>query len=333
MSWESASSQLWDKIRRIRHFSFEEVALEVFQYQARHNPLYAKYLELLQVDPTQLTTLEAIPFLPIQFFKNYSVQSGSWEAQRVFSSSGTTGTISSAHLVRTTERYLENTIRGFEYFYGHPRDFCFLALLPAYLEREGSSLVLMAEYFIQQSTYEQSGFYLYNQEELISQLQYCVREKIPTVLLGVSFALWDLAEQFPTDLSEVIIMETGGMKGRRREITRNELHRLFKAAFHSNAIHSEYGMTELFSQAYSKGGGRFFPAPTMKMLGREVTDPFSRVNYGRTGAIDIIDLANLDTISFIATDDLGKIYSDGSFEILGRMDSSDVRGCNLMVYG
>jgi hypothetical protein len=218
----------------------------------------------------------------------------------------------------------------FNYFYGPIEDYCVLALLPAYLERTGSSLVLMAQHFIERSKYPQSGFFLYNYGELIKNIKDCQQRNIPFLLLGVSFALWELSEKFEEDLSGGIIMETGGMKGRRKEITREELHKLFSTSFKVNDIHSEYGMTELFSQAYSKGRGIFYPAPTMKVLTREITDPLTLQKGGKSGVINIIDLANLDTISFIATDDIGRVQADGSFEVLGRMDASDIRGCNLL---
>jgi hypothetical protein len=206
-----------------------------------------------------------------------------------------------------------------------------LALLPAYLERTGSSLVFMADDFMQQSNYPESGFFLDDYAALVRQLIHCREQKIPVLLLGVSFALWDLAEQYPMDLGNFLIMETGGMKGRRRELTREELHGILKEAFQVEHIHSEYGMTELLSQAYSQGEGLFRPAPTMRILSREITDPLQHQQFEKTGVLDIIDLANLDTISFIATDDLGRVYGDGSFEILGRLDASDLRGCNLLV--
>lgn len=331
MSESTDSRQLKAKLQDLSSTNFEDLALEIFRYQARENVLYAQYLELLGVDYHSVNEVRQIPFLPIAFFKTHEVKTGNWSATTIFSSSGTTGQQSSQHAVKALDFYLDNTKSGFEFFYGAVSDYCILALLPAYLERKGSSLVAMADYFIRQSRYKQSGFFLHNLEEVAQQLSYCQQKNIPTLLLGVSFALWDLAEQFPMDLSNVIIMETGGMKGRRREITREELHGILNNAFQTKSIHSEYGMTELLSQAYSKGGGLFNPAPTMKVLTREITDPFAIQQAGKTGVINIIDLANIDSVSFIATDDLGKMYEDGSFEILGRLDASDVRGCNLLV--
>ncbi len=332
MDWKSAGSQLRNKIKGVSEESFEELALAVFKYQAEFNPLYRQYIKLLHLKPEKVDRLHEIPFLPIQFFKSHEIKTGEWAPESWFTSSGTGGSATnSRHAVRSVQEYLDNTIRCFDFFYGKIEEYAVLALLPAYLEREGSSLVLMAQHFIERSKYAQSGFFLYNVEELLERIQQCREAKIPILLLGVSFALWDLAEKYTMDLSGTLIMETGGMKGRRREITREELHGIFRQAFQVEHIHSEYGMTELFSQAYSKGKGLFFPSPTMKILTREITDPLSLQQPGKTGAINIVDLANLDTISFIATDDLGKVYLDGSFEILGRMDASDIRGCNLLL--
>jgi len=232
--------------------------------------------------------------------------------------------------VRSLDDYLRNTRRGFEHFYSAPEQYCILALLPSYLERSGSSLISMAEHFIGRSPYPQSGFFLYNTESLLRIIEVCQKKHIPVLLLGVSFALLELAERGPYDFSGVTVMETGGMKGRRREITRQELHAILGEGFQVEGIHSEYGMTELFSQAYSQGEGRFRPAPTMRVLTREISDPLTPQATGRTGGVNIVDLANLDTISFIATDDLGRVYEGGTFEILGRLDDSDIRGCNLL---
>ena len=319
------------KVESVTPASFDELALEVFQYQAIYNRLYADYIRLLHINPESVKKVAQIPFLPIQFFKTQDIQTGKWEPETLFTSSGTTGPITSRHLVRDLDFYLRNTRRGFEYFYGNLREYCVLALLPSYLEREGSSLVAMANYFIQQSKYDFSGFFLYEQEALISILQKCKRSNIPILLLGVSFALWDLAEQHPMNLEGAIIMETGGMKGRRREIIRSDLHDILERAFHVKTIHSEYGMTELLSQAYAKSNGRFFNSPTIRILTRQITDPLANEKQEKTGVINIIDLANVHTISFIATEDLGRVHEDHSFEVLGRLDASDVRGCNLMV--
>lgn len=324
-----------ERISGVSPATFAAVALDVFQYQATHNLIYAQFLELLRLDPTTVRRLEDIPYLPIELFKRYRLQSSEWEPARTFTSSGTTGAATSRHLLRNEEWYRTNARRAFETQYGPLQGRPVLALLPAYLERTGSSLVFMADDFIRQSGHELSGFFLDNLRELYKKLAWLqVNHAGPSpLLIGVSFALLDLAEGHPSDLSQFTIMETGGMKGRRREITREELHRTLATAFHVDHIHSEYGMTELLSQAYAPRNGIFLPAPTLRATTREITDPFTTTASGKTGALNLIDLANLDTISFIATDDLGRIHADGAFEVLGRMDASDVRGCNLLVDG
>lgn len=322
---------LLQQIKTLKDDDFTSLALAVFKYQAKHNPIYAKFLALLQIKQDQVQRLADIPFLPISLFKQYTIQSGQWAASRTFSSSGTTGTLTSKHLLRDDLFYKENARKGFEQFYGSIKDYTILALLPSYLERSGSSLIFMAQDFIAQSEDKKSGFFLHNQADLIACIEQCQQEGRKTLLLGVSFALLDLAENHPQSFKNTVIMETGGMKGQRKEITRDELHAVLKKAFQQSTIHSEYGMTELLSQAYSKGGGIFHPSTTMRIMTRELTDPLHISPSGKTGAINIIDLANLDTISFIATDDLGVVYPDNSFKILGRLDVSDIRGCNLMV--
>lgn len=331
MTFERFRSSLLSKIENIQKHNFEEVALEVFQFQATYNPLYKSYLDLISFKPTEISALSQIPFLPIQLFKKYTIQTGQWSAEQIFSSSGTTSQNASFHHLRSKEWYQKIATTAFHYFYGSPKDYCFLGLLPAYLERQGSSLIYMVQEFIQLSKYNESGFFLYNTESLLEIIEKCRKRQIPTVLIGVSFALLDLAEQHAPNLGDVIVMETGGMKGRRKEITRKELHTQLQNAFGIDAIHSEYGMTELFSQAYSKGNGIFYPSPAMKILANEVTDPFARQKFGKTGVLQVVDLGNIDTISFIATEDLTKVYKDGSFEVLGRLDASDIRGCNLLI--
>jgi phenylacetate-coenzyme A ligase PaaK-like adenylate-forming protein len=331
MLFQSARSHLYELIQKVDPDSFEMLALQVFRFQARFNPLYARFLDLLHIEATNIQRLEDIPCLPIQLFKQYQIKTGEWPSEATFSSSGTTGTETSTHAVRNLDDYTQNSRRGFESFYGPLQEYCVLALLPAYLERSGSSLVYMAEQFVQISRYPQSGFYLYNHDDLRKTLAECAQQKIPTLLIGVSFALWDLAEEGGVDFPELIVMETGGMKGRRRELTRSELHEILSKGLKVRHIHSEYGMTELLSQAYSQGEGIFQAAPTLRVWTREVTDPFQPMAAGRTGALNVIDLANLDTISFIATDDLGKVFADGSFEVLGRLDAGDIRGCNLLL--
>ncbi|MCB9284229.1 MAG: acyl transferase [Lewinellaceae bacterium] len=331
MDQQAIREDLAQKLDRLKASGFEALALEVFHYQARHNSVYAEYIALLGLEPDRIQRLDQVPFLPIQLFKTHRIQTGEWTPGRQFTSSGTTGETTSRHLLRDDHWYQVNCERCFSSFYGPVDSFCFLALLPAYLEREGSSLVYMADHFIKRSAFLQSGFFLYDWNNLTRVLAECQSRKIPTVLLGVSFALLDLAEKFPISIPDILIMETGGMKGRRRELTREELHARLQEAFGVPAIHSEYGMTELFSQAYSQGEGRYRPGPLLRVFAREITDPLSPQQSGRLGVLNLIDLANLDTCSFIATDDLGKVYPDGSFEVLGRLDNSDIRGCNLLV--
>ena len=320
------------KILSVSASEWEAVALEVFHYQYENCTIYRQYVQLIGVDPAKVTTSLQIPFLPIQFFKTHRVKSGRWRRVTSFVSSGTTGSTTSRHYVRDRSWYLDNCVRGFTQFYPDPAGLRVLALLPNYLERRGSSLVAMTDHFIRRSNDSGSQFLLDDTERLVKLLRESVDKKIPTLLLGVSFALLDLAERHPLPLDDhIIIMETGGMKGRRQELIRADLHQRLRAAFSVDTIHSEYGMTELFSQAYSQGAGRFHPTPTLRVLLREVTDPFSVSKSGSRGVLNLIDLANLDTCSFIATDDLGRVSSDGSFEVLGRMDRSDVRGCNLLV--
>ena len=324
-------SKLQNRILAASPGVFEDLAMEVFHYQYQQNPVYHRFVNLLSIDPNTIKKPEEIPFMPISFFKNHSIKTGEWEESQIFRSSGTTGTKTSQHMVRDPNWYLNICDRCFHAAYANPKEFCFLALLPAYLERRGSSLVFMVNHFIENSVHQEGGFFLYNTDALIERIQFCQSRKIPTILIGVSFALLDLAEKHQIDLNDLIIMETGGMKGRRKEITRMELHRKIAESFSVSKIHSEYGMTEMMSQCYSKGEGIFHPGPTVRILTREINDPFARLAQGRTGLVDVIDLGNLDTGSFIATDDLGKVYNDGSFEITGRLDASDIRGCNLLI--
>lgn len=330
-TFEHIRSAFRERISGVHPGEWDELALELFRFQSVYNPLYSNYLELINKTNGAVESVEQIPFVPIELFKYYDIQTGIWNPERIFRSSGTTGQTTSRHLLRDPDWYRSNARRAFARLYGPVEQFCFLALLPSYLERDNSSLVFMAEDFISHSRYPQSGFYLYNMGDLVKVLSDCVENKIPTVLLGVSFALLDLAEAFPMPLEHVIVMETGGMKGRRYEMTKEQLHQVLKEAFQLQHIHSEYGMTELLSQAYSMENGKFQPAPTMRVLAREVTDPFAVRPYGQNGVLNIIDLANIDTLSFIATDDLGRVAEDGSFEVTGRLDSSEIRGCNLMV--
>jgi hypothetical protein len=324
-------NELLPMLANLSPSNFEETALAVFQYQSKHNPLYARYLKLLGRIPQKINNLEEIPFLPIQFFKTRVVKTGHWSPKMYFTSSGTTGQITSKHAVRTIDFYLKNAMNGFSQMYGNAEDWCFLALLPSYLEREGSSLVAMADVLIKQSKHSESGFFLYNHADLALKIQECQTKKCKTLLLGVTYALLDFAENYPINLEGITVMETGGMKGRRAEMTRETLHETLKNAFSLPNIHSEYGMTEMFSQAYMQGTGVFAPMPTLKVMTTEINDPFTPQIFGRTGQLNLIDLANIDTCSFIATEDLAKTYKNGTFEVLGRLEASEMRGCNLMI--
>lgn len=310
--------------------NFDGLALEIFLYQAKHNTLYNEYLSLLNIKPEKISKVSDIPCLPISFFKSNAIKTGVWASEIEFKSSGTGGT-QSTHHVRHSSEYLANTVAGFEHFFNTPKKFCFLALLPSYLEREGSSLVLMLEHFIGLSEYAESGFYLNQFDLLKDTLEKCITSKIPTILFGVPFGLLDFGELYSMDLSDIYIIETGGMKGRREELTKPQLYSLLNQYFQPKAIYSEYGMTEMFSQAYAKKVGRFQCSPSMAIQIRELNDPFHILKNGKVGAVNIYDLANFDTISFIETEDLGRKHDDNSFEVLGRMDNSDLRGCNLLI--
>lgn len=331
MRFKSKRNDLINKIINIQNYDFDTVALDIFRYQVEYNALYYDFINYLNIKVENIKSIRQIPFLPISFFKIFDIKTSNLSTELIFTSSGTTGQQTSKHHVTNVAFYQQNAEKGFESFYGNVENYCFLALLPNYLERTGSSLVFMVEDFIKKSKYKNSGFFLYEQEKLIEELKKNRQKNIPTVLLGVSFALLDLAEAFQEDLSHVIIMETGGMKGQRKEITREELHQTLSQSFNVNAIHSEYGMTELLSQAYSKGNGLFYPSSTMKVLTSELTDPLNIQQNGKNGVIQVIDLANIDSCAFITTQDIGVVYDDNSFEIKGRMDNSDIRGCNLMV--
>ncbi len=319
------------KIFQLKSVDFSAAAIELFHYQATANPIYQQYLQYLSIQIESITTIQQIPFMPIELFKKHSIISGKGNIQKTFSSSGTTGSQTSQHHLLDLQLYERSFLHAFQHFYGKPEDYCILALLPAYLERQGSSLVYMAHQLIKRSGHPESGFYLHNYGALADTLYKLEEKRQSTLLLGVSFALWDLSEQYPMPLEHTTIMETGGMKGRRKEIIREELHRIYQSAFGVENIHSEYGMTELLSQAYSRGEGIFRCPPWMKVVAREVTDPFHILPAKQTGILNIIDLANVHSCAFLATSDLGKCFSDGSFEVLGRMDSSDIRGCNLLL--
>jgi phenylacetate-coenzyme A ligase PaaK-like adenylate-forming protein len=310
---------------------FNKTALQVFKHQFTNNKVYRSFCDLIYVHPSDVNTIEQIPFLPIQFFKTREVLSSTDEIQETFTSSGTTGSTTSKHLVTDLSWYETSYLKGFEYFYGNIEDYVVLALLPNYLERKGSSLIYMVDDLIKLSKHPESGFYLNNLDELAQKLTHLDSQGKKVLLIGVSFALLDLVEQYEFNLSNTIIMETGGMKGRRKELIRNELHAILSNGFGVNEIHSEYGMTELLSQGYSKGNGVFNCPPWMQILTRDTEDALTILPKGKSGGINVIDLANYNSCSFIATQDLGKVYNDNSFEIIGRFDNSDIRGCNLMV--
>jgi len=323
---------LSDKIFDIKdEIEFEALALDIFQYQVRHCTLYGNWVKALRVNPDEVKSISQIPFLPIEFFKNHRIIDNTQQPEITFTSSATTSSVVSKHHVASAQLYEKSFYNSFYHFYGNPYEYCFLALLPSYLEREGSSLIYMINHFIRHSKYGKSGFFLYNHEDLIQQVKYCIEQNIPTVLIGVSFALLDFAEHFSIDLSKIIVMETGGMKGKRKEITRNELHQLLKTKFNCTEIHSEYGMTELLSQAYSKGNGIFQAPPWMKILISDVYEPTKILSGNDRGMINIIDLANIHSCAFIATSDIGKSGEANTFEVIGRMDNSDIRGCNLLL--
>ena len=322
--------ELAQRIKLVGPENFWDLALAVFHYQVANNLIYAEYLDLLHVDPLTVRQKTDIPYLPISLFKTQDLRSAEWLPVRTFCSSGTTGAATSRHPLREDGWYRHLAASSFERQYGALEGRAILALLPAYLERTDSSLVYMVDDFIRRSKHPDSGFYLDDLPALAARLRKLSDRKVPTVLLGVSFALLDLAEAFPQPLRETIIMETGGMKGRRHELTRMELHGRLRAAFQVPDIHSEYGMTELLSQAYAPRDGLFYPAPSLAVTPRDITDPLSQGAIGRTAALNLTDLANIDTVSFIASDDLGRVHEDGRFEVLGRIDYSDIRGCNLL---
>ena len=310
---------------------FNALALQVFRFQFENNPVYRSFCDLLYKNPSDINAVEDIPFLPIQFFKSHKVISSSEGIKKTFSSSGTTGGVTSKHYITDISVYENSFNKGFNAFYGNIKDYVVLALLPSYLEREDSSLIYMVDNLIKDSKHPESGFYLDNLSALSDTLKRLDAEGKEVLLIGVSFALLDLVEAHTFNLNKSIIMETGGMKGRRKELIREELHNILKSGFGVNTIHSEYGMTELLSQGYSKGDGVFNCPNWMRILTRDTEDALTIQERKKTGGINIIDLANINSCSFIATQDLGRINNDGSFEIIGRFDTSDIRGCNLMV--
>jgi phenylacetate-coenzyme A ligase PaaK-like adenylate-forming protein len=316
---------------------FKRLSLDIFKYQANENEVYKRYLNSLKTNIDEIKNLEQIPFLPIEFFKTHKIITGQKHSDSdliSFSSSGTTGMSQSQHFVSDISIYEKSYLKAFEIFYGDVKDYCILALLPSYIERDGSSLIYMANDLIKKSKHADSGFYLNNYEELNSKLNALLKNGQKVILLGVTYALLDFTELFSIDKSitrNLIVMETGGMKGKRKEMVREELHEILCKGFGVENIHSEYGMTELLSQAYSKGKGIFNCPPWMRILIRDTNDPFAFLPNNKTGGINVIDLANIYSCSFLATQDLGKTFSDNSFEVLGRFDNSDIRGCNLLV--
>ncbi|KGE12415.1 acyltransferase [Sphingobacterium deserti] len=310
---------------------FAEAALSVFNFQYQHNAVYRRYVDYIGVNREAISDYREIPFLPIELFKSQHIYAAANEPVQLFSSSGTTGVSTSKHPVADLAWYEDSFRKAFQHFYGEARDIAILALLPSYLEREGSSLIFMVDDLIAQSKQPESGYFLYNHDELQAVLSQLKNKGTKTLLIGVTYALLDFSEHHQIDFPELIVMETGGMKGKRKEMVREELHAILCRAFNVPYIHSEYGMTELLSQAYSAGLGRFKTPAWMQVLTRDTNDPLTLINSGNTGAINVIDLANYHSCSFIATQDLGKRYADGSFEVLGRFDNSDIRGCNLLV--
>jgi hypothetical protein len=334
---QTDASKIHQKIFNKDNFNFEEVALELFIFQYTHNLVYRQFVDYLKINIHSVQSVHQIPFLPVEFFKTHDIIMKNVAPQKIFESSGTTGQVSSKHLVADLDLYIQSFQTCFEQFYGNAENYTILALLPSYLERNTSSLVFMVDVLIRKSKNEHSGFYLNNLEELSAQIKShsdSYRNSNPKsqiLLIGVTFALLDFAEQFPMDLSDVIIMETGGMKGRREELTREEVHAILTKAFNAKQIHSEYGMTELLSQGYSKGNGIFEVPYWMKILKRDIYDPFNiSANAGR-GGLNVIDLANIYSCAFIATQDIVNIRNEKEFEVLGRLDNADIRGCNLMV--
>lgn len=310
---------------------FEKKTLKVFCFQYDNNLVYKEFCNFLKKNKNNVTTVKEIPFLPIHFFKNHAVMSSFTPIQETFTSSGTTGDITSKHIITDISLYKKSYRKGFARFYGNIEDYIILALLPSYLERQGSSLIYMVEDLIQLSNNPNSGFYLFNHDVLIEKLITLDQFRQSIILIGVTYALLDLIERQNFHFKNVIIMETGGMKGKRKEMIRKELHKKLCNGFGVHSIHSEYGMTELLSQAYSLGNGIFECPPWMDILIRDTEDALTYIENGKTGGINVIDLANINSCSFIATQDLGKKYNNGSFEVLGRFDNSDIRGCNLMV--
>ncbi len=319
-----------ENIITITPSGFADAAIQLFNYQHTHNIVYRQFCDALRVKADDVQTITQIPFLPISFFKSHRIQTGIWDKEELlFESSGTTGEINSKHYVKEAAVYERSLMHGFTLQYGSPADYAILALLPSYLERKNASLVYMAQQLMKASGHTDNGFYINEWDVLQTRIQQLIAQGQKVILLGVTFALLDFAERYPMNLHNVIVMETGGMKGRREEWTRAQVHDYLKQQWQLNAIHSEYGMTELLSQAYAKADGIYTPTNTMKVLIRDVNDPLDVTSSG-SGCINIIDLANINSCAFIATEDIGKVNPDGTFEVMGRMDHSALRGCSLM---
>lgn len=319
-------------VRNVQPQNFDEIALEVFRFQASFNPVYRDYLSFLKIAPSGVKEVKNIPFLPIEVFKKHRVVAGEWQPQAVFTSSGTTGQQTSSHYLFSEKWYEEVFRKCLQPYFPKMEEYTVFALMPSYLERKGSSLVFMVERIIENSLFKESGFYLHNHADLYNALRECNRLNRKCLLIGVTFGLLDFTDSFQLDFPELIVMETGGMKGRREEWTRAKVHSQLKTAFGVSSVWSEYGMTELMSQAYAPSEGVFEASPTLKVLLREVQDPMSiHTAPGFSGGINVIDLGNIHTCSFIATSDLGRLHEEGRFEVLGRYDHADTRGCNLMV--
>ena len=328
---------LAEEVMYVSDSNFDANAIKIFKAQYKYNKTYKAFCNYLKIDVDKITTINQIPFLPIQFFKSKEIKTTAFNEEIIFESSGTTGSINSKHFVKDKRIYEASYLAGFNKFYGEVKDYCIIGLLPSYLERQHSSLVYMVNDLISKSEHSNSGFYLYDYEKLKKVLLENENAQQKTILIGVTYALIDFAEQFPMKLKYTILMETGGMKGRREELTRAQVHKILSNNFELENIHSEYGMTELLSQAYSTEKGIFSCSNTMKILIRSEDDPFEILTKNESdkkfvsGGINIIDLANLYSCSFIATDDAGKQYEDTRFEIIGRLENSDIRGCGLMI--
>lgn len=322
---------LYNQLQDDNQLILNHYLLELFQFQYKYNEVYHNYCKNLQVNIEKVNTPDKIPYLPISAFKHYAIKTGTFEAEEIFMSSGTTGTTRSKHHVKTVGHYLQNTEKIWNNHFGSVESYCYLALLPGYLDREGSSLISMVNHFINKSLYTQSGFYIRDHEALHTKLLECQSKNIPTVLFGVPYALLDFIEKHSLSYPELIIIETGGMKGQRAEMSKEALHQILCDKFGVQKIYSEYGMTELLSQSYTKGGTHFISNQNMVVSTHQIYDPLSQEKYGKTGILCIADTANIDSCAFIQTEDIGKVYENGNFEIIGRLDISDIRGCNLLI--